>query len=130
MQLIETLIKIISNEVGSFIQARPDSDVRVVLRGLPESLLNSLFQEYSEKGGVQVPGHENIRVLQVSDDQSEDDGAICRKQGQKKQSKELLNTPPFFEESSPDHTPSAQLLQFAFAPRNISQIRSYLMGFP
>ena len=79
MQLIETLEKIVSNKVGSCLQARSDSEVRIVLRGLPLDILDALHGVYSSNGGVRVPDHDPIRVLLVSDDVQGDKAAFCGK---------------------------------------------------
>lgn len=79
MQMIEILEKTISTAVSSCIQARPDSEVRMVFRGLPENLLDTLLKAYTDAGGVQIAGHDPIRVLLVSDDATEVADSICGK---------------------------------------------------
>ena len=77
MQMIGILKKSISNAVSSCIQARPGSEVRMVLRGLPGNILDALLAAYAEAGGVQVAGHNPIRVLLVSDDAVNEEDSIC-----------------------------------------------------
>lgn len=77
MQMINILKKTISTTVGSCIQARPESEVRMVLRGLPGSILDALLNAYVAAGGVQVGGHDPIRVLLVADETKAEDGSIC-----------------------------------------------------
>ena len=79
MQMIETLRKIISTAVGSCIQARSDSEVRMVLRGLPSNVTDSLLGSYIASGGVQISGHDLIRVLCVSDQNETVEDSICGK---------------------------------------------------
>ena len=77
MQMIEILEKTTSTAVGSCIQARPDSEVRMVLRGLPENILDALLKAYTDAGGVQIADHDPIRVLLVSDDTTGKSDSIC-----------------------------------------------------
>lgn len=76
-KLVETIEKLISNIVQTYIKARPDSEVRMVLRGLPIFLLDKLFENYSHSEGVQIPDHDPIRVLFVTNDSKYDSSLIC-----------------------------------------------------
>ena len=77
MKMIRILEKTISSTVTSCIQARPDSEVRMVLRGLPETILDALLDAYITNKGVHIAGHDPIRVLLVTDQAEADDGSIC-----------------------------------------------------
>jgi DNA phosphorothioation-dependent restriction protein DptH len=66
MQIIGILEKTISNALESALKVRPDSKVRMVLRGLPGNILGTLLVNYESTGGVHVSNHDPIRVLLVS----------------------------------------------------------------
>lgn len=66
MQVIGILEKTISNAFESALKARPDSNVRMVLRGLPGNILGTLLENYESAGGVHVSNHDPIRVLLAS----------------------------------------------------------------
>jgi DNA phosphorothioation-dependent restriction protein DptH len=66
MQMIGILEKTISNALESALKVRPDSKVRMVLRGLPGNILGTLLENYESAGGVHVSNHPPIRVLLAS----------------------------------------------------------------
>jgi hypothetical protein len=66
MQVIGILEKTISNALESALKVRPDSNVRMVLRGLPGNILGTLLGNYESAGGVHVSNHDPIRVLLAS----------------------------------------------------------------
>ncbi|WP_319757958.1 type IV secretion system DNA-binding domain-containing protein [uncultured Sphaerochaeta sp.] len=77
IKLIETIEKIISDHVQLKIEARSDSEVRMVLHGFPLILLENLFRIYDLKEGLQIPNHDPIRVLLVADEIDEIKNAYC-----------------------------------------------------